>query len=286
MNQTKIVQVQAHDNYNLDVKINYPANSESVIIFCHGSGANTYDNRREIAGKNFNYFDLFVDEFCKRNIAFCRWNTRGCRISDSPPDFVSINLEEYANYRPSTSIQDIITVKDYIKKLPQFKNSKILLMGISEGKGFIEKTDFVLDKLDVRSSLFPDVEFEDLDIDKDGKLTQNDFALQMEDYKKQVFQAIEDNDDEWLRNNYSVQITAKWCKEHFALPDIATIMRSLNVPIYIFQGEDDANIPISDLDKIRGDFKKWGKSNLHIFTFPKHDHDLNYLQYVFTGHYI
>ena len=283
MNQTKIVQVQAHDNYNLDVKINYPANSESVIIFCHGSGANTYDNRREIAGKNFNYFDLFVDEFCKRNIAFCRWNTRGCRISDSPPDFVSINLEEYANYRPSTSIQDIITVKDYIKKLPQFKNSKILLMGISEGKGFIEKTDFVLDKLDVRSSLFPDVEFEDLDIDKDGKLTQNDFALQMAEYKKQVFQAIEDNDDEWLRNNYSVQITAKWCKEHFALPDIATIMRSLNVPIYIFQGEDDANIPISDLDKIRGDFKKWGKSNLHIFTFPKHDHDLNYLQYVFTG---
>ena len=67
--QTKIVQVQAHDNYNLDVKIDYPANSESVIIFCHGSGANTYDNHREIAGKEFNYFDLFVDEFCKRNIA-------------------------------------------------------------------------------------------------------------------------------------------------------------------------------------------------------------------------
>lgn len=104
MKQTKIIQVQAHDNYNLDVKIDYPANSESVIIFCHGSGVNTYDNHREIAGKDFNYFDLFADEFCKRNIAFCRWNTRGCRISDIPPDFVSINLEEYANYCPSTSI--------------------------------------------------------------------------------------------------------------------------------------------------------------------------------------
>ena len=33
-------------------------------------------------------------------------------------------------------------------------------------KGFIEKTDFILDKLDIRSSLFPDVKFEDLDIDK------------------------------------------------------------------------------------------------------------------------
>ena len=333
--QTTIVQVQAHDNYNLDVKIDYPANSESVIIFCHGSGANTYDNHREIAGKQFNYFDLFVDEFCRRNIAFCRWNTRGCSISDVPPDFVSINMEQYATYCPSTSIQDIITVKNYIKALPQFKKSKILLMGISEGatlipfamaqcndidgllllgfsyenmkdtldwqlsggssmvnmckyfdcreKGFIEKSDFIHDKLNVRSSLFQDVEFEDLDIDKDGKLTQNDFALQIADYKKQVFQAIEDNDDEWLRNNYSVQITSKWCKEHFALPNISTIMCSLTVPIYIFQGEDDANIPISDIDKIRNDFKKRGKSNLHIFTFPGHDHDLNYLQYIFTG---
>src|SRR5699024_10512856 len=117
-------------------------------------------------------------------------------------------------------------------------------------KGFIEKTDFVLDKLDIRSSLFPDVEFEDLDIDKDGKLTQNDFALQLADYKKQVFQAIEDNDDEWLRNNYSVQITAKWCKEHFALPDIAIIRCSLNVTIYIFLDDDDAYIPIADIAHI------------------------------------
>ena len=61
------------------------------------------------------------------------------------------------------------------------------------------------------------------------------------------------------------------------------IMHSIEIPIYIFQGEDDANIPISDIDKLRYDFKKWGKSNLHIFTFPKHDHDLNYLEYIFTG---
>ena len=335
MKQSRIVQVRTHDNYNLDVKIDYPVNSETVIIFCHGTGANTYENHREIAGKHFNYFDLFVDEFCKRNIAFCRWNTRGCSISDVPPDFVSINIKEYATYCPSTSIQDIIAVKNYIKTLPQFKKSKILLMGISEGatlapfaaaqcndiegllllgfsyenmkdtlywqlsggssmvnmckyfdcreKGFIEKSDFINDKLNVRPILFQDIEFEDLDIDKDGKLTQNDFSLQMEDYRNQVFQAIEDNDDEWLKNNYSVQITSKWCKEHFALPDISPIVCSLTMPIYIFQGEDDANISISDIDKIRNDFKKKNKSNLRIFTFPKHDHDLNYLQYIFSG---
>lgn len=335
MKESKIVQVQAYDDYNLDVKIDYPANSKSIIIFCHGTGANTYENHREVAGKHFNYFDLFADEFCKRNIAFCRWNTRGCSISETPPDFVSINTEEYATYCPSTSIQDILTVKNYIKTLPQFKKSKILLMGISEGatlvpfaaaqcddiagilllgfsyenmkdtlywqldggssmvnmcrffdcreKGFVEKSDFMQDKFNVRSTLFHNIEFEDLDIDKDGKLTQNDFSMQMEDYRKQVFQAIEAADDEWLKNNYSVQITSKWCKEHFALPDISTIMCSLTLPICIFQGEDDANIPITDIDKIRNDFKKKNKPNLRIFTFHKHDHDLNYMHYIYSG---
>lgn len=335
MRQTSIFQVKTHDNYNLDVKIDYPPNSKSIIVFCHGSGANTYDNHREIDGKHFNYFDLFSDEFCKRNIAFCRWNTRGCRLSEVPPEFVSVNVEEFETYCPSTSIRDILTVKNFIKTLPQFGKSKILLMGISEGatlvpfamkqcsdvegllllgfsyenmkdtmdwqlsggssmvnmckyfacteKGFVEKSDFTRDKHNVRSLLFQDIEFEDLDIDKDGKLTQNDFALQMADYRSKVFKAIENNDDEWLRENYSVYITSKWCKEHFALPDISTVVCSLSVPIYIFQGEDDANIPISDIDKIREDFDKAGKTNLHIFTFPAHDHDLNYLQYIYKG---
>lgn len=335
MKQTSLFSVKAYDGYMLDVKIDYPLKTESIIVFCHGSGANTYDNHREIDGRCFNYFDLFTDEFCKRNIAFCRWNTRGCSISDVPPEFVSINEKEFQTYCPSTSIQDILTIKSFVKTLPQFKHSKILLMGISEGatlityamthcedisgllllgfsyenmkdtldwqlsggssmvnmckyfgctgKGFIEKEDFISDKHNIRSSIFPDTKFEDLDIDGDGKITQNDFALQLSEYKAKVFQAIEDNNDEWLRENYSVHITSKWCKEHFALPDVSSVMRSLSVPIYIFQGEDDANIPKSDIDKIRVDFDNADKKNLHIFTFPKHDHDLNYLQYIFKG---
>lgn len=335
MKQTDLFYVSAFDGYELNVKIDYPLNSESIVIFCHGSGPNTYDNHRQIEGIDFNYFDLFADEFCERNIAFCRWNTRGCSISEEPPEFVSINIKEFETYCPSTSIQDILVIKDFVKSLPQFKKSKLIFMGISEGatimpfamaqckdvdgllllgfsygnmkdtldwqlsggssmvnmckyfgcteKGFIEKEDFITDRYNVRPSLFPDMEFDDLDIDKDGKITKKDFAIQLADYKNKVFQAIEDNDDEWLRENYAVQITSKWCKEHFALSDISAVICSLTIPIYIFQGEEDANIPFSDIDKIREDFNKTGRENLHIFTFPKHDHDLNYLQYVFNG---
>ena len=118
-------------------------------------------------------------------------------------------------------------------------------------------------------------------IDGDGKLTQRDFALQLAEYKREVFEAIERNDDTWLRENYPVQITSKWCKEHFALPNVSAMLSRLSVPIYIFQGEDDANVPITEIHHIHDDFHRAGKSNLRIFTFPKHDHDLNYLHYIF-----
>lgn len=335
MNVTKTIDIIAHDGYKLNIKIDYPSITKSVVIFCHGSGANTYDNHRVMNDISFNYFDLFADEFCQRNIAFCRWNTRGCHPSDTPPDFVSINEEEFQTYCPSTSIKDIITVTNYVKTMPQFSNTKVIFMGFSEGatlipfaaaqykelagllllgfsyenmkdtldfqlnggssmvnmrkwfdysnKGYIDKSDFELDKYQVRPAIFPDTSFEDLDMDKDGKITKQDFELQLKTYKAEVFNAIENDNDDWLRNNFSVSITSKWCKEHFALPNVSAVMCSLSMPIYIFQGEDDANIPFSDITKIRSDFEQAGKDNLNIFTFPNHDHDLNYLQFPFYG---
>lgn len=335
MKHAEVFKVKAQDGYMLNVKIDYSSNTKGIIIFCHGSGANTYDNRREIDGKCFNYYDLFADEFCKRNVAFCRWNTRGCSLSDNPPEFVDINIDEYETYCPTTSIEDIISVLEFVKTLPEFKQAKIMLMGISEGatlipfaatqcknisgmlllgfsyenmrdtlewqlsggssmvnmckyfdctqKGYIEKEDFVLDKYGVRPTLFADIEFEDLDIDKDGKITRSDFALQLSEYKSRVFEAIENEDDEWLRENYEVLITSRWCREHFELPNVFEAMRKLSFPIYIFHGEDDANISVSDIKRIRKDFEKSGKDNLNICIFPNHDHDLNYLQYPFRG---
>lgn len=335
MKTTKIFTVNAADNYTLNVKLDFPQAPKSVVIFCQGSGTNTYDNHRQIGDLEFNYFDLFSDEFCKRGIAFCRWNTRGCSTSDTPPDFLTINEKDFRTYLPSTSIEDILSVTAYIKTMPQFENAKVIFMGISEGatlipfaaqkcnhvsgllllsfsyenlkqtlewqlsggssmvnickwfdyskKGYVTKEDFETDKYQVRPSVFPDISFEDLDLDKDGRLTEHGFALSLADYKNSVFQAIENNDDEWLKNNYEVRITSKWCKEHFALPPVTEALASLSVPIHIFQGKSDANIPFSDIEKIELDFKNNKKENLFIHSFENHDHDLNYLQFPYYG---
>jgi len=48
MNVTKTIDIIAHDGYKLNIKIDYPSITKSVVIFCHGSGANTYDNHRVV----------------------------------------------------------------------------------------------------------------------------------------------------------------------------------------------------------------------------------------------
>lgn len=332
---TELINISSFDDYMLNIKVDWPDNPKSIVIFCHGSGPNTYDNYRKIDQKEFNYYDLFADEFCKRGIAFCRWNTRGCTLSNNPPDYISINKKEYGTYCPTASISDILWVGNYIKEMPQFRNSKIIFMGISEGstlipfaayrfknvaallllsfsygnmkdtmewqlnggssmvnmlkwfdyngEGFITRSNFQLDKYNVRPYYFPETCFEDLDLDGDGVITQKDFEILLSDYRSQVFAAINSNDDEWLWNNYDLPLTSKWFKGHFALPRVAEALNSLDMPIHIFQGEGDENIPFSDIDKIRNDFRTKGKNNLRIHTFANHDHNLNYLHFPLYG---
>lgn len=127
--------LKSFDGYPLSIKLSIPNKKhiEKVVIFVHGTGANTYDNYRKIGDLEFNYFDLFAKEFCERDIAFCRWNTRGCFISKNPPMYVDIDDEKYKTYLPSTSIADIESVINHFKNQEQFNHAKIILLGFSEG---------------------------------------------------------------------------------------------------------------------------------------------------------
>lgn len=331
--RTEYLNIKSFDGYILNLKLDLPDSNivEKLIVYCHGTGPNTYDNRRKINDIEFNYFDLFSREFTKRGIGFCRWNTRGCNISTMPPNYVDINMEEYRSYTPLNSIKDILSVVDNLREMDDFKNSKIILFGASEGatlipiaaeklknisglllmgfsygnlndtvnwqlsggssmvnmrkyfdydnKGFITKIDLEEDGYNIRDSLLKNIEFEDLDINKDGILNEEDYKILLSDYRDEFFNAIENEDDNWLKDSYPVLITSKWYKEHLKLPSQKDILLKLDMPIFIFQGENDANIPLSDIEKIRCDFKINNKDNLKIFIFKNHDHDLNYLLY-------
>lgn len=150
-------------------------------------------------------------------------------------------------------------------------------------KGYITKIDFEEDRNEVKPTYFPNITFEQLDIDGDGKITELDFALKSKKHLNEMMNAIDCNDDGWLKSNRGVQLSSAWFKEHFSLDPNKKVLPRLDIPIHIFTGEYDALTPIAFTTGIRNQFDKLGKTNLTTHVFKNHDHDLNYLLYIVKG---
>lgn len=154
-----------------------------------------------------------------------------------------------------------------------------------DNKGFVSKHDFEADKFGVRSSVLKGVSFEQLDINQDGKIDISDFQANphITNWRDAIFKAIDDEDDQWLKQHYSVRLTSQWFKEHFTLPPNKETLLSLDIPIHIFHGEYDQNCPVNGVYDVAERFRGQNKSNLNIHVFKDHDHDLNYMQYPLKG---
>lgn len=147
-------------------------------------------------------------------------------------------------------------------------------------KGYVSKKDFEEDRNKVRSTLFSNISFEQLDINCDNKLTEADFAPKTKKHLDEVINAIKFNDDEWLAQNRGIKLTSAWFKEHFLLEPNKSTLLKLELPIHIFSGEYDALTPIEYTLDIKSEFDKLGRKNLFIHIFENHDHDLNYSSYI------
>jgi pimeloyl-ACP methyl ester carboxylesterase len=122
-------------------------------------------------------------------------------------------------------------------------------------------------------------EFKKMDVNSDNKLTAEDFkALNSKKYDS-LIKAINKNDDEWIWKKY-VRVTSAWCKEHFQLEPNKTRLLRIDIPIYIFHGEEDANCPVEGVNDIKNRFAQNNKTNLQCFIFKGEDHDLNYIFWI------
>ena len=120
--------------------------------------------------------------------------------------------------------------------------------------------------------------FEQIDVNQDGKITAEDFGLLQRGSYNALLAAVEKKDDDWIWNNY-FHVTSAWLKEHFELEPNKTRLLRINVPVFIFQGEDDNHTPVEGVYDIKERFTKGNKTNLQCFIFKSHDHDLNYLNW-------
>ncbi len=334
----EIVKIKLSDGEMLTGKLELPADLSHIqrlIINIHGTGPGTYLTRRKIGNFYFNYYDLFTREFTKRGVAFFTYNKRGCDVSDTPPNYETIDREKFAKVVPSREVQDLNSIIAFLKADKRLREAKIALLGWSEGTilaamaaeqnkdakaillaGYVNDNLFDIIKwqnsgvssmVNLRRYFQPHhdqvitreeyestgaratagrtvlrgASFEQLDQNKDGKLTAEDFAVLNRPRYARIMEAVEKNDDDWIWNNY-FHVTTAWLKAHFKLEPNKTRLLRLTIPIYIFHGDADGNAPVEGVHDIQSRFAEAKKANLRCFVFKNHDHDLDYMQWTLT----
>ena len=335
LHSSEIVKIKLSDGETMTGKLDLPAGGGDVpelVMFIAGTGPNTYINHRKLGNAEFNYFDLFVDEFNKRGVGFFAYNRRGVEIGDTPPYYDTVDKEKYKKYLPGIEVKDIGAAIGHLRNEPRLKAAKVVLLGWSEGtilaamaaenadnkiaalflagyahenmsdiikwqlsgepsiinirKYFDADKDNTITKSEyeataagaayMRTNVFKNAKFEAIDVNKDGKIDSADFKIINSGRLQAVLNAIEKNDDAWIWTNY-FRITTAWLKEYFALEPNKTRLLRLDLPIYVFHGEDDASVSVAGVLDLKDRFAQKNKTNLQCFIFKGHDHDLNYM---------
>lgn len=154
----------------------------------------------------------------------------------------------------------------------------------ADGDRNISQAEYESDPYDVRPALGLDqTAFSELDVDGDGLLTASDFASLLAPSRQTLYDAIARSDDAWLAENYPVRLTSAWFHAHSHFTPNQDMLTELDLPIVIFQGQADANVPVQDTLDIQAQFAALGKDNLTVHLYPNADHDLNFASYLSTG---
>lgn len=154
----------------------------------------------------------------------------------------------------------------------------------ADGDGRVSQAEYENDRYGVRPALgLEQVAFPELDADGDGQLTASDFAALLAPSRQALYDAIARSDDAWLTENYPVRLTSAWFQAHAHFTPNRDMLTELDLPIVIFQGQADANVPVQDTLDIQAQFVALGKDNLTVHLYPNADHDLNFASYLSTG---
>ncbi len=135
-----------------------------------------------------------------------------------------------------------------------------------------------------RGYLFNNLPFDSVNVVKDNVIDIKDLNKMREPIQQNLMKKIADNDEDWIWSNY-FRVPINWFKEHFALEPNKTRLIRVDVPIYLFHGRDDLNVPVDGLFDLEERFRACQKSNLKIFVFDKHNHDLNFQEWIATKTY-
>lgn len=168
----------------------------------------------------------------------------------------------------------------------QDEGNGIMIMANSvfdkNGDKGISKEEYELEEdlvAQYRTNLFHNMSFEGLDVVKNGSIDINDIAKMRMPFHEELMKRVANNDWFWIRSNY-FNVTPQWFQQHFELEPNKTRLLRIGVPIHIFHGTDDANVPVESVYDLQSRFRTCNKTNLTLHIFEKHNHDLNFFDWL------
>ncbi len=156
----------------------------------------------------------------------------------------------------------------------------------SDGDGAISREEYYIPQLKpYRAAMFQDVPFDSLDVVRNGLFDAADIShTRMSTIHPKIMDGVAAGDDSWIWANY-FRGTVAWLRSHFALEPNKTRMLRLDLPIHIFHGTHDGNVPVEGVYDIAERFRVCGKTNLTTHIFERHNHDLNFELWLATKKY-
>ncbi|MEZ6102108.1 MAG: alpha/beta fold hydrolase [Pirellulaceae bacterium] len=132
----EIIELTLDDGEVIKSKLYLPDRAEhvkAIVCIVHGTGPNTYEDPREVAGKRFKFYDMIGDELVRRGLGCFTFNRRGVEIGEQPPNFDTVDREKFRKGVPSVEVNDIGTMIATLRKRPELSNARFVLLGFSEG---------------------------------------------------------------------------------------------------------------------------------------------------------
>lgn len=335
---SEIITIKLNDGETVTTRLCLPETGETdrIVIAVHGTGPFTYLTQRV----GFNYYDVLAEGFCNKGAGFFTYNRRGVDLGTQAPWFDSIDSLKFAKYQPSLEAEDIESMITFLKNDIRFRNSKIILYGISEGtiiasivaerknveinalllhgyahdsmyeiikwqnegNGMMILINSIFDKngdkmidreeyeieepiiTSYRSYLFNNLPFDSANVIKDNAIDIQDISKMREPIQEILMNKIVEHDQTWIWNNY-FRVPINWFKKHFALEPNKTRLLRVDIPIYLFHGKDDINVPFESTLDLQDRFEVCGKDNLKVFLFDRHNHDLNFEEKIQSGNF-
>jgi len=149
--------------------------------------------------------------------------------------------------------------------------------------GKISKTEFEADPRRYRAAALGGAGFENFDKNGDGSFSGDEMKLLTKPYldaiDKEDFAVLEN----WGKNSAGVSLPKDWFRNHFAQKPIWEYLKTLNIPIACFHGEQDTNTPIDGVRKLEETAKQANKTKMEFHYFEGLDHSLNIGLYFARG---